>query len=559
MSENPIQPMIRDLVFLSSLHPTLGATERRNLGTDVLAPISFLPWWDDAAQCQAFDLIRGLIEILVPFRSIDFPVCASGLNLVERVLKGRELANLCRDAIEEAAEIVEGCVATEATLGRLSPSFGLCGLRLRNVSRCLHQGSWIFFSPDRNIASRMPLQMPRMARGDRMSPDTPSEPGSKPGAAIEMEAEHITTSTRDLEDMTNQLQRWLNETLPAGSNPSITDTTRPESNGMSSETLLFTGHWNEDGVPVERDLVVRIEPPSTAHPVFMTYDLDMQFRVMRLVREHTAAPVPETFWFEPDPAVLGGPFFVMARVEGLVPPDVLPYTFGDNWVFDGSDADRCTLQDSAIRAMAEIHTITPEAHDLVFLEHLAPGATPLEKSLNHWQDFHDSTVSGAPSPLLAECFAWLADNFPTDLSREALSWGDGRIGNMMFNDFEVVAVLDWEMAEVAPPEVDLGWMCYLHLFFQDLAVQLGAPGLPEMLRPADVREAYAKASGRTPGDLTWHIAYAAIRHGLIMRRIAERSISFGEATRPDDIDDLIMHRSTLVGMLDGSYWSGVAL
>src|ERR1039457_3825551 len=61
--------MIRDLVFLSPLHPTLGATERRNLGTDVLAPISFLPWWDDAAQFQAFDLIRCMIEILVPFSS----------------------------------------------------------------------------------------------------------------------------------------------------------------------------------------------------------------------------------------------------------------------------------------------------------------------------------------------------------------------------------------------------------------------------------------------------------------------------------------------------------
>jgi hypothetical protein len=71
VSENLIQPMIRDLVFLSPLHPTLGAPERRNLGTDVLAPISFLPRWDDAAQCQAFDLIRGLIEILVPFSSAD--------------------------------------------------------------------------------------------------------------------------------------------------------------------------------------------------------------------------------------------------------------------------------------------------------------------------------------------------------------------------------------------------------------------------------------------------------------------------------------------------------
>src|ERR1017187_4106966 len=69
--------MIRELAFLSPLHPTLGATERRNLGTDVLAPISFLPWWDDAAQCQAFDLIRGLIEILVPFTSSSAIVISS--------------------------------------------------------------------------------------------------------------------------------------------------------------------------------------------------------------------------------------------------------------------------------------------------------------------------------------------------------------------------------------------------------------------------------------------------------------------------------------------------
>jgi aminoglycoside phosphotransferase (APT) family kinase protein len=130
---------------------------------------------------------------------------------------------------------------------------------------------------------------------------------------------------------------------------------------------------------------------------------------------------------------------------------------------------------------------------------------------------------------------------------------------MMFRDDEVVAVLDWEMAAVAPPEVDLGWMCYLHLFFQDLAVQLGAPGLPDMFRPVDVAATYAEAAGRPVGDLRWHIAYAAMRHGVIMRRVTERSIHFGEAEAPDDVDDLIIHRATLVAMLDGSYWPGVAL
>jgi aminoglycoside phosphotransferase (APT) family kinase protein len=130
---------------------------------------------------------------------------------------------------------------------------------------------------------------------------------------------------------------------------------------------------------------------------------------------------------------------------------------------------------------------------------------------------------------------------------------------MMFKDDEVVAVLDWEMASVAPPEVDLGWMCYLHLFFQDLATDLGAPGLPAMFRPADVAESYAQAAGRAPLDLTWHIAFAAVRHGAIMRRVAERAIHFGEAEMPDDIDDLIMHRATLRAMVDGTYWPTLAL
>jgi aminoglycoside phosphotransferase (APT) family kinase protein len=281
--------------------------------------------------------------------------------------------------------------------------------------------------------------------------------------------------------------------------------------------------------------------------------------VMRLVGEQTQVPVPETFWYEPDPAVLGGPFFVMARVDGLVPPDVLPYTFGDNWVFDASDADRHTLQESAIRAMAGIHALTPDDHDLSFLQHPTAGAGSLQRSLAHWRDYYQWVVKDSPSPLLADCFAWLADNFPTEMGQDALSWGDGRIGNMMFRDNQVVAVLDWEMAGVAPPEVDLGWMCYLHLFFQDLAVDLGAPGLPGMFRPVEVAESYAKASGREPRDLTWFIAFAAIRHGAIMRRVTERSIFFGEAERPDDIDDLIIHRATLRGILDGSYWSGVAL
>ena len=176
--------------------------------------------------------------------------------------------------------------------------------------------------------------------------------------------------------MRGQFERWLRARLPAGNRAEVVELTSPESNGMSSETLLVTARWVEDGDTVERRLVARVEPPATDYPVFTTYDLDMQFRVMRLVAAHTDVPVPETHWYEPDPSVLGGSFFVMDRVDGLVPPDVLPYTFGDNWVADGSDRDRRTIQDSAVRAMAGIHSITPETTTCRSSSSTGPGRLP---------------------------------------------------------------------------------------------------------------------------------------------------------------------------------------
>ena len=51
--------------------------------------------------------------------------------------------------------------------------------------------------------------------------------------------------------------------------------------------------------------------------------------------------------------MLGRPFFLMDRVDGIVPPDVMPYTFGDNWLFDAPVDDQRQLQDSTVEVLAE--------------------------------------------------------------------------------------------------------------------------------------------------------------------------------------------------------------
>jgi aminoglycoside phosphotransferase (APT) family kinase protein len=79
------------------------------------------------------------------------------------------------------------------------------------------------------------------------------------------------------------------------------------------------------------------------------------------------------------------------------------------------------------------------------------------------------------------------------------------------------------------------------------------------MQAKDLAVTYEAATGRAPGDLRWHVAYSAMRHGVIMRRVTERAVLFGEAVEPEDRDDMIIHRGTLRAMLDGSYWSQVGL
>jgi aminoglycoside phosphotransferase (APT) family kinase protein len=88
-------------------------------------------------------------------------------------------------------------------------------------------------------------------------------------------------------------------------------------------------------------------------------------------------------WVETDPDVLGGAFFVMDRVEGRVPPDVLPYTM-EGFVLDLTDGQRRRLQDSTVDALAEIHGV-PLGEHTAFLEYDQPGDTALRRHVNHWR------------------------------------------------------------------------------------------------------------------------------------------------------------------------------
>ncbi|WP_427923722.1 phosphotransferase family protein [Streptomyces sp. cg40] len=355
------------------------------------------------------------------------------------------------------------------------------------------------------------------------------------------------TTTRDPEELAHRLTAWLDTRLPGAK---AVDIRVPASNGMSSETLLFDIEHPE---PPLRACALRLAADPAAYTVFPVYDLPRQFRTMRLVADRTDLPVPEVRWLEEDPGPLGAPFFVMERVEGRVPPDVMPYTYEGNWLHAATDAEREHLEAASVALIAHLHDQVPPTE----AEFLAlPGdGDALSRHVAFQRAYYEWVVDGlARSPLIESAFDRLTELWPADPGETVLNWGDARIGNVVYDGFDPVAVLDWEMAAPAPREVDLGWTVYLHRFFQDLTAAFGQAGLPEFFRRDRVEARYAELTGHTPRDMDFYTLYAALRHAIVMLRIAYRQVHFGESAVPADPDTLILHHGSLRAMVQGSYW-----
>ncbi|WP_084956906.1 phosphotransferase family protein [Thermoactinospora rubra] len=350
-------------------------------------------------------------------------------------------------------------------------------------------------------------------------------------------SEQMRTSTRDLADLHDRLRGWLAGRM--GVPVTVSELERPGGNGMSSETLFFTAAWPG----ATRRCVARLAPAREAVPVFPSYDLGAQFAVMRVASRHV--PAPRALWYEPDDAFLGAPFIVMERVDGLVPPDVMPYTM-EGWLLEAAPADRRRLQDATVGVLAALHSADPRHEALACL---GPGG--LRAHVDAAREYYEWAHGSLRIPVLERAFAWLEAHWPAEPGPDVLNWGDARIGNVIYRDFAPVAVLDWEMAALGPREVDLGWMVFLHRFFQDIAVALGLPGLPEFMRREDVCRTYHQISGYEPRDMGFYEMYAALRHGVIMARVWHRRIHFGEQPMPDDPDDLVMHRAAIEELLAG--------
>jgi aminoglycoside phosphotransferase (APT) family kinase protein len=231
-----------------------------------------------------------------------------------------------------------------------------------------------------------------------------------------------------------------------------------------------------------------------------------------------------------DESVLGCDFYVMDKVEGTVLGKDLP----QGVTLDPEQAR--ALSDNALATLVELHEVDVSAvPDLAALDR---GEGYVRRQVESWiKRFHAAATDDVPD--FAEVIDWVTEHQPTDRPH-ALIHNDFRLDNLVLDTDDptrVVGVLDWELATVGDPLMDLGAaLAYWTQADDDatsLSLRLQPTHLPGMLTRAEIGERYCAARGLevSDRDLTFYEAFGHFRLAGIAQQIYQRYRA-GKTTNP---------------------------
>ena len=321
------------------------------------------------------------------------------------------------------------------------------------------------------------------------------------------------------------LLQWFTDAHPNHSNISVTDIDIPVATGFSNETVFFGVSSNTDHGSHDGKYVARIEPEDGGMFPIQTPDCEvsvaLQQRVMNTVKDNSDVPIPTLGKLITEP-YLGLPFFVMAHVDGKIPSDRPRYTEEGFVVDEATDAQRTQMIQTGLEAMAGIHQIDWEKANLHWLNP-CDGTPTQQKQIEIYRSYVEKELAGREHPVMDYALDWLDQNNPND-ERIGLSWGDARLGNIIWDDYTPAAVVDWEACSLCPTEADLGWwLMFDRMSFDDVDVARMS-GYPTREEQAAY---YAQVSGKEVRDPHYWEVFAIMRFCAIFIRLGDRLTNSG--------------------------------
>lgn len=276
---------------------------------------------------------------------------------------------------------------------------------------------------------------------------------------------------------------------------------------------LSTGHSNETYRLEGLDRILRMPPSEEG--LLPPYDMAAQHAVLAaMARAEHGPPVPRVYELCTDPAVIGDAFFLMECLQGEAFEYATPA-----WLEQAAPHVRDHMCAQWIGAIAAVHRLPVSAMP-------APARTTRDEA-SHWLAV--ARRANAPA-LLAEVLEDLVARPPRPSGPPTPIHGDTKHGNCLWDRTgRLLALLDWEMAGISDPLLDLG---YVMQFYDQGEAALGAAGyeLPGWWSRTQTIENWERLSGRRVIDLH---RYEAIEIAKVAAIIALGVHLFETGRAPD--------------------------
>lgn len=211
--------------------------------------------------------------------------------------------------------------------------------------------------------------------------------------------------------------------------------------GFSWITYGFTA--TAVGEREAHELILRLGPEDG---LFAPYSALLEYSALKAL-EGQGIPAPRAFWWSDDVSILGAPFSITEKVEGIAP---VPWGGADAF----APAWRTGIGYQFVSALAGIHCIDWRGHE-GFAAQVVTEANAAQLQLDYWESARQRWALRA-YPMLHYAMLWLRRNAPV-APRVSLVHGDYRLGNFLEQDGRITAILDWELVHLGDPHEDLGW------------------------------------------------------------------------------------------------------
>jgi aminoglycoside phosphotransferase (APT) family kinase protein len=260
---------------------------------------------------------------------------------------------------------------------------------------------------------------------------------------------------------------------------------------------------------------VVLRRPPFGSKVKTAHDMGREHRILsRLPDVYDKAP--RAFLYCEDLAVIGAPFYLMHRVEGVVLRGPRPKGI----VLDEATMRR--ISESTVDGLAELHAVDYAAAGLGDLGH--PQGY-VARQVKGWSErYVKSRTDDIPEMEIVA--RWLADHQPEREPAGTLIHNDFKYDNLVLDPEDlprIRAVLDWEMATLGDPLMDLGTTLGYWMDPDDAEpmrlLPFGPASLPGNLKRLEVVERYARKTGRDVSDVLFYYAYATFKVAVIAQQI----------------------------------------